>query len=97
MGVEAEHLRNQGPHTKATWPADTSSRHLYFQRNVRLARQEGNAANKIAFTPHRVPNTQQVRIKLGQLKRNLFPKLEINEFITGGRRISANYGPVITS
>jgi len=43
-----------------------------------------NAAKKPVFTPHRVPNTQDVRIKLGLLKRNLFPKLEINEFIAGG-------------
>lgn len=43
-----------------------------------------NAAKKTAFTPHRVPNTQEVRIKLSLLKRNLFPKLEIDEFITGG-------------
>jgi hypothetical protein len=43
-----------------------------------------NAAKKSVFTPHRVPNTQDVRIKLGLLKRNLFPKLEINEFIAGG-------------
>jgi hypothetical protein len=43
-----------------------------------------NAAKKTVFTPHRVPNTQEVRIKLGLLKRNLFPKLEITEFIAGG-------------
>lgn len=43
-----------------------------------------NAAKKTVFTPHRVPNTQEVRIKLSLLKRNLFPKLEIDEFITGG-------------
>lgn len=43
-----------------------------------------NAAKKTVFTPHRVPNTQEVRSKLGQLKRNLFPKLEINELIAGG-------------
>ena len=43
-----------------------------------------NAAKKMVFTPRRVPNTQEVRIKLGLLRRNLFPKLEINEFIAGG-------------
>ena len=43
-----------------------------------------NAAKKTVFTAHRVPNTQEVRIKLGLLKRNLLPKLEINEFISGG-------------
>ena len=47
-----------------------------------------NAAKKTVFTPHRVPNTQEVRIKLGLLKRNLFPKLEINEFITGKAEFS---------
>ncbi len=43
-----------------------------------------NAAKKTVFTPHRVPNTQEVRIKLGVLKRNLFPKLKINDLIAGG-------------
>jgi hypothetical protein len=43
-----------------------------------------NAAKKTVFTPHRVPNTQEVRIKLGLLKHNLFPKLEIYVFIAGG-------------
>jgi hypothetical protein len=41
-----------------------------------------NAAKKTVFTPNRVPNTQDVRIKLGFLKRHLFPKLEIKEFVT---------------
>jgi len=43
-----------------------------------------NAAKKTVFTPHRVPNTQEVRIKLGLLKLHLFPSLEIAEFIAGG-------------
>ena len=43
-----------------------------------------NAAKKFVFTPHRVPNTQQVRIKLGLLKRSLFPKLKIKDFLAEG-------------
>lgn len=42
-----------------------------------------NAAKKTVFTPHRVPNTQDVRMKLAFLKRNLFPHLEVAELITG--------------
>ena len=42
-----------------------------------------NAAKKTVFTPHRVPNTQDVRMKLAFVKRNLFPNLEVSEFITG--------------
>jgi hypothetical protein len=42
-----------------------------------------NAAKKTVFAPHRVPNTQDVRTKLMRLKRDLFPRLEITEFVTG--------------
>ena len=42
-----------------------------------------NAAKKPVFTPHRVPSTQDVRRKLIRIKRDLFPKLEIAEFISG--------------
>ena len=42
-----------------------------------------NAAKKSVFTSHRVPNTQEVRLKLGLLKRHLFPQLEIAELLTG--------------
>jgi DNA polymerase type B, organellar and viral len=42
-----------------------------------------NAAKKPVFTSHRVPNTQEVRLKLGLLKRHLFPQLEIAELLTG--------------
>ena len=40
-----------------------------------------NAAKKTIFKPYRVPNTQDVRLKLALLKSNLFPKLEVNEFL----------------
>ena len=42
-----------------------------------------NAARKTVFTPQRVPNTQEVRMKLARLKRDLFPRLEITELVTG--------------
>jgi hypothetical protein len=42
-----------------------------------------NAAKKPVFTPNRIPNTQEVRLKLGLLKRHLFPKLEMAELLTG--------------
>ena len=42
-----------------------------------------NAAKKIVFVPHRVPNTQDVRTKLIRIKRDLFPHLELTEFVTG--------------
>jgi len=42
-----------------------------------------NAAKKIVFVPHRVPNTQDVRTKLIGIKRDLFPHLELTEFVTG--------------
>ena len=43
-----------------------------------------NAAKKTVFAPQRVPNTQEVRMKLAQLKRDLFPRLEITDFISEG-------------
>ena len=42
-----------------------------------------NAAKKTVFVPHRVPNTQDVRTKLIRIKRDLFPHLELTEFVTG--------------
>lgn len=42
-----------------------------------------NSAKKTVFVPHRVPNTQDVRTKLIRLKRDLFPRLEITELVTG--------------
>ena len=42
-----------------------------------------NAAKKTVFAPHRVPNTHTVRTKLSRIKRDLFPRLEITELVTG--------------
>jgi hypothetical protein len=42
-----------------------------------------NAAKKTVFVPHRVPNTQDVRTKLIRIKRDLFPRLEITELVSG--------------
>ena len=42
-----------------------------------------NAAKKTVFAPHRVPNTHDVRTKLLRIKRDLFPRLEITELVTG--------------
>lgn len=42
-----------------------------------------NAAKKSVFVPHRLPNTQDVRTKLMRLKRDLFPRLEITELVSG--------------
>lgn len=47
-----------------------------------------NAAKKKVFTPHQVPNTQAVRSKLCLLKRHLFPRLVIDEFVTGKAEFS---------
>lgn len=41
-----------------------------------------NARKKQAFVPHQVPNTDQTRLKLGILKRNLFPDLDVSELLT---------------
>jgi hypothetical protein len=42
-----------------------------------------NAAKKAVFTLHQVPNTQAVHSKLWLLKQQLFPRLVIDEFVTG--------------
>ena len=47
-----------------------------------------NAAKKTVFTPHRVPNTHEIRNKLSMLRRYLFPKLEVVEFISGRAEFS---------
>ena len=43
-----------------------------------------NAAKKTVFAPQRVPNTQEVRMKLARLRLDLFPRLEVTDFISGG-------------
>lgn len=42
-----------------------------------------NAKKKKVFTPHQVPNTEATRIKLGMIKRHLFPELEVDQFLSG--------------
>ena len=43
-----------------------------------------NAAKKTVFAPQRVPNTQEVRMKLARLRLDLFPRLEVTDFISEG-------------
>ena len=47
-----------------------------------------NAAKKKVFTPHRVPNTHEIQLKFSMLRRYLFPKLEVVEFISGKAEFS---------
>jgi hypothetical protein len=42
-----------------------------------------NAKKKKVFTPQQVPNTEATRVKLGLIKRHLFPELEIDQFFSG--------------
>jgi hypothetical protein len=42
-----------------------------------------NAKKKKVFTPNQVPNTEATRVKLGLIKRHLFPELEIDQFLSG--------------
>ena len=42
-----------------------------------------NAKKNKVFTPHQVPSTEATRVKLGLIKRHLFPELEVDQFLSG--------------
>ena len=56
-----------------------------------------NARKKKVFAPHQVPRTQESRLVFWKLKRELFPKLEIDQFLTGKAEFTLDTQPFATA
>ncbi len=56
---------------------------LSVELGIPCSKTDVDNARKIkVFTPNQVPRTFQSEAKLGRIKRELFPKLEISQFLT---------------
>ncbi|MGD9294851.1 MAG: hypothetical protein PVI41_08215, partial [Roseobacter sp.] len=54
-----------------------------------------NARRKKTFTPNQVPRTEEAIVLLKRAKRELFPNLEIDEFLTSKAEFTLSVGELV--